>query len=127
VYQSFLSLHSTDFPECVKLKINERWNVLHTESMGFAYLLDPATKAGRSMVGDDKAATIDQLLSYIEKNEVIFHRTRREAQQELFQFLAKVSTPDARMETLLQDMKPMQWWQVFGEAEFPCMYQLALR
>ena len=34
--------------------IKDRWAFLHTESMGFAYFLDPRKLGGRKMVGDDK-------------------------------------------------------------------------
>jgi hypothetical protein len=43
--------------------VNDRWAFLHTESMRFAYFLDPKTKAGKGFVDDD---AIDNSLNLID-------------------------------------------------------------
>ena len=62
VYNRFKKLFNTQFADNIREKIIDRWNFIHTESMGFAYLLDPSTKGGEDMVGEDKPNTIDELV-----------------------------------------------------------------
>ena len=44
----------------------ERWNFLHSESMGMAFILNPAN-INKEMVGTDRQDSVDQLLNYIPK------------------------------------------------------------
>jgi hypothetical protein len=46
-------------------KSEGKMDFIHTESMGFAYLLDHKTKFGEEMIGGDKSDTIKQLISYL--------------------------------------------------------------
>ena len=75
-------------------KINHRWDFIHTESMGFAYVLHPKTKGGLGMVGSDLEDTIMQLHEYLEaQNENI------QAIQEEFQsYTQLVAEPGAKFE-----------------------------
>ena len=50
-------------------KIKDRWNFIHIESMGFAYILNPKTKGGLGMVGTDLEDTYVQLQEYLNQRK----------------------------------------------------------
>ena len=50
--------------ECYELAFS-RWQFIHTESVGFAYFLEPNTCGGINMYGHDKDDTMHQLKLYI--------------------------------------------------------------
>jgi hypothetical protein len=61
--------------------VQDRWNFIHTESMGFAYLLSPQSLK-KQWAANDKAATKGQLKQYIsvfyEGNDEAIERCRGE-------------------------------------------------
>ena len=68
VYIYFQELLQADvYSEDEIWKIKARWNFIHTESMGFAYILNPKTKGGLGMVGTNLKDTYVQLQKYLTK------------------------------------------------------------
>ncbi len=79
IYKSFLELLNCykDNSEILKL-VEERWCFVHTPSMGFAYFLDPKTRAGQRMVGDDVILTDGQLRKFIVDGWISYSHTQKE-------------------------------------------------
>ena len=110
VYSSFNRLF-THFRqnESISEVVQNRWNFLHTESMGFAYLLSPATKGGEDMVHNDRSDTIKQLKSYI---NVFFtaENDRNFATEDLEKYLSKYAYTEVRSD----GCSPGIYWSVYG-------------
>ena len=70
VYVYFQQLLQADvYSEEEIAKIKDQWNFIHTESMGFAYILNPKTKDGLGMVGTDLEDTYVQLQEYLNQRK----------------------------------------------------------
>jgi len=63
VYEIFQTLR---YNQAIKYLVDARWAFLHTESMGIAYLLNPATHGGEGFVGSDKIDSYESLKNYYE-------------------------------------------------------------
>ena len=103
--------------------VTDRWNFLHTESMGYAYLLSLSSKGGADMVHTDRLDTIDQLKNYF-KVYFTSEDEQNQATEELERFLAKFvleSSPNGA------EVNPLTYWSVYGRTEYPALARIALR
>ena len=154
VYGTFMAIHmfyeqddfTTSFvskDDLVKI-ILSRWNYIHTESMGFAYLLNPRF-SGLPMAGTDKLDTIMQLEEYIEKfylarknimikskeitsedaNTTISNSIRK-CKEQLHLYLGQWSTMSAERKKKLDDYTPLGYWTTLG-SDFPELSLIAIR
>ena len=123
IYNSFRELeklqNSNDFfKKCVR----DRWNFLHTESMGWSYLLNPSTEGGSGMVGNDRRETITQLKKFI----TVFFDIEEEkvlCTRELNTYLTNFEF--SQKEADIED--PLTWWSIYGKEEFPNLSKIAIR
>ena len=60
VYLSFLELRKMT---SIKSFVNSRWNFLHIESMGIAYLLNPFSEGGKGFIGNDRFDAYNALIN----------------------------------------------------------------
>ena len=124
VYSSFKKLSETfSVEETYRELVLERWNFLHTESMGFAYLLSPKTRGGEDMIQDDRKDTINQLKKYI---NVFFQdaEKRNAGVRELTTFLASFSYSN---NLAVEDIEDHLFWSVYGRIEYPVLAEIAIR
>ena len=132
VYSYFLKLtaHYATFPAADKKLYTElvekRWNFIHTESMGFSFILTPRNTESSDMVGTDRLDTIQQLRKYaknlfVEENaDVAFNR-------ELNNFLSQFTLMDPQTKKEYFEMTPFQYWTIYGRNDFPMLQKIALR
>ena len=79
--------------------VEERWAFVHTESMRFAYLLNPNTKAGLRMVGTDKMDTIEQLRDFV-INKKQYNAELSELNLEINMFAQQMGAQSERLERI---------------------------
>ncbi|KAI3661953.1 hypothetical protein MP638_005994 [Amoeboaphelidium occidentale] len=105
----------------------ERWSNLHTESMGFAVLLDPNHQ---DILWDenDKVDTIKQIKSHIQ----IMYRDLNEqvaCTNELNRFLASWADigDDEKQEYTLPAATVREYWSIYGKNKYPRLFRIAQR
>lgn len=118
-------LESNVYSEEETSKINQRWNFIHTESMGFAYILNPKTKGGLGMVGNDLEDSYVQLQEFL-KNQ---NETEAVISEEFNKFTEYVAEPSSKLEVFFnsKSFNPRTWWLVHGRNKFPVLSKLACR
>ncbi|KAG9401293.1 hypothetical protein AC1031_010052 [Aphanomyces cochlioides] len=103
----------------------ERWDFLHTESMGFAFYLDPQTKAGEGMVEDDLYDITYQLQEYI-LNKKCITTNQSIVQLEIAEFVDAMKNPTEKARTYIQNCaSPMHYWNQVGSTKFPNLFEVA--
>lgn len=111
-----------DFPEILEL-VMDRWAFLHTESMAFAYFLDPKTKAGEGFIGNDLYDSDFCLKEFIMKNQFAQSVQQIEAELELFVQSMKFMT-DRELDYVSQK-SALTYWLTVGATKFPILYKVA--
>jgi hypothetical protein len=128
VYSTFLDL--LDNPvlgrsQAIRDVIQDRWNFLHTESMGFAYILDPRTMGGERMIEQDIIDTSRQLTEYLIMANPTASKTSID--QEVNGYLhGWVNAVDSRKE-FAKDHPPLVTWYSLFKAKYPMLYEVAKR
>ncbi|KAG9408120.1 hypothetical protein AC1031_021360 [Aphanomyces cochlioides] len=79
----------------------ERWDFLHTESMGFAYYLDPRTKAGEGMFEDD-LYDITRLLQEFILNKKRITTSQCDVQLEIAEFVDAMKNPTEKARAFIE-------------------------
>jgi hypothetical protein len=110
------------------LAVKQRWEFIHTESMGYAYFFNPVNEGGLGMVGSDLDDTLDALDIYI---EMMAHNEDHQVQlqRELDEFKAFVVQPgDKNRERFKKKgFCPRSWWLLQGRNNYPNLYRIATR
>ena len=121
VYKTFLNLlsHSALQDKNVRDLVEDRWNFIHTEAMGFAYLLDPRQLGGRNMFGNDKENTLQELQSYMEK--------AHSDSVEVNNYLESWSYASDTFISAAMKNSPLLTWGYYFAEKFPKLYLLARR
>lgn len=122
IYKLFQKLLcSNNFGNEELLLIKKRWDFIHTESMGFAYILDPMTKGGLGMMGTDFEDTHEQfLLKYDDKQEIC---------DEFIKFMSYVAEPGEKASQYFsrKNYNIRSWWMIYGRNKFPELSKIASR
>jgi hypothetical protein len=137
VYEAFLQLKGTPFPDNVLTEIDGRWSFLHTSSMGMAYLLNPKNKGGEKMVEDDAENTIRELTDHLLNNKASLGISVSDdaLTAELVHMLNYFANYAEQLEAsgtnglqrLQEAMDVRSWWTALGRLRFPNIYKLAIR
>jgi hypothetical protein len=124
IYKCFLGLINgyKDFPEILELVV-DRCAFVHTESMAFAYFLDPKTKAGEGFIGNDLYDSDVCLKEFIMKNQFSQSVQQIEAKLELFVQSMKFMT-DRELDYVTQK-SALTYWLTVGATKFPILYKVA--
>lgn len=103
------------------LLIKKRWEFIHTESMGFAYVLNPKTKGGLGMMGEDLEETYDNLRNFFDNDD--------EINKEFDRFIQLVAEPSSAYARLFESKSfdPRTWWLVHGKNKFSSLAKLACK
>ncbi|XP_047145474.1 uncharacterized protein LOC124818534 [Hydra vulgaris] len=116
--------HDLESGIIVKL-LYERWAFIHTESMGFAFVLSPIY-ASDDMIGSDKLDTLKQLKKYY----TIFYDSEEEISLAIFElneYLTQfVFMSDSTKEEIFK-MSNFQYWAIVGKSKFSNLSKIAIR
>lgn len=112
-------------PELLKI-VKDRWDFAHTASMGFAYFLDPTTKAGNGFIEDDLLDTLELLKEFIIKkrfynadsSEVLICR-------EIENFTFHMNNLSQKEESFIAKHSAYLYWVSLGRSKFPILHQVA--
>jgi ABC-type dipeptide/oligopeptide/nickel transport system ATPase component len=131
-FQSLLSAPVYQDKNNILQLIRQRWDFVHTSSMGFAVLLDPKGRAGAAMIENDQSHAIAEIQTHLcnHKEKYNITSTNFDLKAEVMSFLALASSPDISMQPCLQQdstLTAMQWWLIFGQTRFPNLFKLAQR
>lgn len=124
---SFDNIEGIDDGMAVELKeiVSTRWNFIHTESMGFAYLLSPKS-GNKQWVSQDKVATKKQLKNYIS----VFYSDEDDIKKcniELTNYLTDMGNLSECLEEEYFSLSGLQYWSQYGKADYPLLGKIALR
>ena len=114
--------------ECYELAFS-RWQFIHTESMGFAYCLEPNACGGMNMYGNDKDLTMHQLKVYIlNHKEVLSLDANLDAEAVVSEVSSLVDcvvnvTRVARENIINYPGKVL--WNTIGREKFPILFKVA--
>ena len=125
IYSLFLELRSKWATNSKLIDIvDKRWAFLHTESMGFAYFLNPQYKAGCLMINTDIVDTLKQLKVFIlEKKK--YNISVEDLNSEINLFISDVAAPNQDLAAFYKDNEPMCYWNLIGKAKFPILFKVA--
>ena len=131
VYEIFQKLR---YNQAIKYLVDERWAFLHTEPMGIAYLLNPATHGGEGFVGSDKIDSYESLKNYYQVT-VISKITDKELArlestaflEEIDQYLAEMASANAtsKLQDVSRNKEPLSFWVSWGSG-FPRLQKIAI-
>ncbi len=102
--------------------------------MGFAYFLDPKTKAGLNMYAREE--TIHQLKMFMDDRREhvgggfeVMHDNEFHVRVtfELTSFESCVVNAQGAAESNIQEFDSITWWMAIGQEKFPLLYKLASR
>ncbi|KAF0710280.1 hypothetical protein AaE_012606, partial [Aphanomyces astaci] len=120
VYRVFLQLreHWQSNVELTDL-VMDRWAFIHTESMGFAFFLDPATRAGEGMFEDDLYDNSRLLVKFIVQKKKI-NPDRRHVLVEIAAFVDAMKNPSTKARSFIEEcVTPMTYWHQVGPTKQP--------
>jgi hypothetical protein len=121
-----IDILNDDVKDTLKEIVKDRWNFIHTESMGFAYLLSPQSLK-KKWAANDKAATKGQLKQYIsvfyEGNDEAIERCRGE----LDTYLTNMVNLPYVLEEEFLSLSGKQFWSQYGISDYPFLAKIALR
>lgn len=123
IYQYFGEMykHFENEP-AIQEKVKSRWDFLSTEVTGISYMLSPKFAADGFYVDNDRIDIITQVKVYASAR---YPDVMEEAEQEIIQFVSKMSALDnLRKETIFK-MDARNYWNILGRHEFPTLYLCA--
>jgi hypothetical protein len=103
--------------------VKDRWAFLHTASMGFAYFLDPKTKAGEGFVDNDLYDNAELLKEFAVLKG--FCESQLTVQLEYEKFVFDMKNPDPRAADFIQKHSAMTYWLQIGCKKFPVLGKVA--
>ena len=121
VFKSFLLDYGGD-PEILSL-VQDRWNFLHTESMDFAYFLDPKTRAGEGFIGEDMLDNARLLPQFIVRKG--FCDDDAVIQAEYANFIADMKNLSAKTVEFIESNSALTYWYTLGSSKYPILYKVA--
>ncbi|ETV65719.1 hypothetical protein H257_17606 [Aphanomyces astaci] len=122
VYRLFLELraHWSTSDELTELLL-DRWAFIHTESMGFAYFLDPTTRAGEGMFEDDLYDNAHLLQEFVLVKKQISSNVEA-VRTELANFVDAMKNPSDKAKFFIEQCAtPMTYWHQVGSTKFPIL------
>ena len=131
IYQSFVDLRKNI---AIKTYVDDRWAFLHTESMGFAYLLNPNKYGGESFEGSDKEDSYTQLIEHVRVNFSVHqddpHEDTKTFKDQLDTYLSEVSrvnqTASSSTLQIMKNGSPLAYWMIWG-AKYSRLQEIAIR
>ena len=113
------------FSDVEKCVIESRWDFIHTEPMGFAYILNPKTKGGLGMASRYLKKTYAAFTKQISDKD----KEGEEFEKELQEFVEFVAEPGMRNHELFNNPSfyPRVWRLVHGRNMFPVLSKLACK
>ena len=118
------------FEECYELAFS-RWQFIRTESMVFAYCLEPNTCGGMNMYGNDKDDAMHQLKLYIlNHKEVLSLDANLDAEVvvcEISSFVDCVVNVTGLAKENIINYTGKVWWNTIGREKFPILFKVASR
>lgn len=124
VYRAFVEMKAAwRGDRTLQRLIKERWAFLHTDAMGVAYLLDPTSKGGADMVGNDQ---LDALLE-VKKLAVLKGYTVEEGTvaAELDDYFLLFNGSQPMVMQLIEAQSSNTFWQTYGRKHFPVLSKVA--
>jgi hypothetical protein len=103
--------------------VQDRWAFLHTESMGFAYFLDPKTRAGAGLVGDDMYDNSILIQQYSVRKG--FCTNEEEILAEYQRFVWDMKNLSAKAVIFIDSNSALTYWYTIGASEYPILYKVA--
>jgi uncharacterized membrane protein YukC len=106
--------------------VKERWNFIHTSSMGFACLLSPNCY-DMPWYASDKANTKKELMDYV---QVFFNNDDvlvSKCIEELEHFLDMVPSATGYLKVELQSKPALSYWCQYGRSDYPNLAKIAYR
>ena len=124
IYKVFLEMqhYYQNNPAVINL-VNQRWEFIHTPSMGFAYYLDPRTGGGKGMVGDDIASTDEQLRNFIRLEKKLCLDANA-INDEIWKFNHAMLHISQKSLDLIERNGSLQYWHKIGSDLFPILYKV---
>lgn len=105
--------------------VDKRWAFIHTESMGFAYMLTPASNKPGSWDGNDKLDTKIQLKEYA---ALIYQEDQlKDCQEEIEQYLSCWANMSPSTLEEFFGMSGRMYWSQFGADAYPLLQSIAMR
>ncbi len=103
----------------------DRWNSFSTPSMGFAYFLDPKSRAGEGMFEDDLYDNAVELEDFILSKKNL-SSSRADVELEISLFVEAMKNPSLKAQRFIEHCAtPMTYWQQVGATKFPILFQVA--
>ena len=92
--------------------------------MSMAYYLDPRTKAGLGMIGDDCLEATDNIINYaIDRRKL--SRDEVALKAEIDRFASDMAHQSEKLEVWLQAHSPREYWLNVGRNKYPLLYLVA--
>lgn len=110
----------------VRELIEQRWNFIHTASMGFAYMLCPKHMNG-TWLPHDKADTQVQLKQYVEVFYEGDFKKMEQCEQEIRNFLMMGMTATPAQIQLYASLTGLEYWALYGTTDYPLLGEIAKR
>lgn len=125
IYRIFLGLlEGYSFNSSILDLIKDRWAFLHSESMGFAYFLDPTTSAGKGFIGDDMYDNHILLKEFAIRNN--FAKDEKQFQAEYERYISDMHNLSNKAIEFIANMKsPLTYWLTIGATKFPILSKVA--
>ena len=120
VYLSFLKLRKMT---SIKSFVNSRWNFLHTESMGIAYLLNPFSEGGKGFIGNDRFDAYNALINRFTQTFLHDSTDLEEEEKAINGFKAEVNAylseispinKSSNLKIVAKGMDPLGFWINWG-------------
>ncbi|KAJ1553118.1 hypothetical protein HK096_009147, partial [Nowakowskiella sp. JEL0078] len=92
--------------------------------MGIAYFLDPKSKAGVDMHGDDCIDTLSQLKDFIKTKYELSHNENI-IKNEIENFICQIGNPTAKLREFISNNSTKAYWILLGRKSFPILGKIA--
>jgi hypothetical protein len=103
--------------------VKDRWAFLHTESMGFAYFLDPKLKPGEGFIDDDMYDTMEALPEFIIRKNFCTEET--EITAEITKFINDMKNPTVKAAKFINKSSALTYWYTMGASDYPILFKVA--
>lgn len=115
----------SDLQASIKACVEYRWDFVHTDAAGLAFLLDPHTDLNR-FVGSDEGDTIEQGCAFATRTGILtrLRVTRNQFNQALIRFAGKKRRWSAAKRAIYAGADPQDWWSS-NRNEYPLLWEIA--
>lgn len=126
VYYHFAQLlnHFKDDRAVLPL-VKSRWNFLKQDVHGLSYIFTPRFAASELFIGNEKFIVMSAAKKFVLKRYPGDYVRANETQHQMTQYVAAVSRMKDAEKDLVDKMSARDFWDVFGKAKYPLLYDCA--